>query len=119
MAHFAIRLGTDTTLSATWYTDAAKTTIKDLTGWTARIQFRPTRVSETIILDLSTVDGAVVIGANLTGHIAITFTDTALANIQPQTAEWDMVFLDAGGLYKRPLRGTAEFLYAITPAAIA
>lgn len=123
MAHLPIRLGTDTTYSMTWYTNAAKTNIKDLTGYTARVQFRPTRTSDLVILDLSTDDASpdsrVEIGTNLAGHIAIIFAVADLANITPQTAEWDMVFLDTGGDFARPLRGTAEFTYAITPAAIA
>ncbi len=116
--HLRIRLAADTTITGTWYTNKAKTTIKDLSSWTARMQFRPDRVSDLILLDLDTTAGGIVLAGSVEGNIKIIITDTDVVNIKPMRAEFDMVFLDTASEYKRPIRGTAEFIYFITPASI-
>ena len=118
MAHFKIKLGQTTVLTGTWWTTTAKVTVKDLTGWTARIQFRPDHGSSVVLLDLHTNNGGMTLDGDNEGNVVITIDDSNLTNVPQGDAVFDMVFIDTAGEPHRQ-GGTADFdPPSFTPASI-
>ena len=69
----------------------------DLTGFTARMQLRPTVASESVLLDLTTENGGIVLGG-ATGEVKMVFTEA------------DTVALSRGGVYDLELvDGPADY----------
>jgi len=69
-AHFIINQNTDFIATLTWYTDAAKTTVKDLTGFTGAMKIKKT-LNDTEIIELTTANNRITIAAPLTGVIVL------------------------------------------------
>jgi hypothetical protein len=86
---------------------------KDLTGYTARMQIRPSFASNTVTESLTTANGELVITAN-SGQITATLSATRTAAITvdyttgtpPRTAYWyDLEAVSGSGVVDRLLQG--------------
>lgn len=69
----------------------------DLTGYTARMQLRPTVSSDSVLLDMTTENGGIVLGG-VSGEVAMIFTEA------------NTVALSRGGVYDLELvDGPADY----------
>ena len=82
----------------------------NLSNWTALLQVRKTYDNETVIIELSTANGRIVLG-ELTGTIdlIITYEDTAL--LVPDTYEYDLLLSAPDGSKDRLVEGK----FVVTP----
>lgn len=71
-----------------YYKDPAKVPIK-FTGYTARMQVRPTNNSPTILLELTTENGGIELGAT-DGSIALYIDDVTMASIPEGIYVYDL-----------------------------
>lgn len=85
----------------------------NLTGYTARMQFRSSVNSSTILASATTEDGRIVLGG-AAGTIAITFDadDTAAFNFV--SAVYDLELESAAGFVTRLLEGGVEVSKEVT-----
>ena len=71
-------LGSDWQKIVTWYTDAAKTTPKDISGYTARMDIRRKVSDETALVSMTTTGGQITLGdaaGTIQMDLASTVTD--------------------------------------------
>ncbi len=119
MSLFTVRLGSRKVLSGTWYTTTAKTTIKDLTGYTARAQVRKDFGSDEVMLDLSTTGGGIVItGGQVEDNIQLIFDDSDLDLIPAGEYVIDLMVLDNSGEPTHPIVDSIEFTPSFTPTTV-
>ena len=85
------------------YEDPAGTPV-DLTGYSAKMQLRTSKSSPTVVFELSTVIGNIVLGGAL-GTIELTITETELAAIEECSGSYDLLLTDAGGIICALLEG--------------
>lgn len=76
----------------------------DLTGCTARMQARPKIESPTVLLDLTTANGGIVLGDAL-GTVEIKLTDEQTEAITWASAVYDLEIVFANGDVRRLLQG--------------
>jgi hypothetical protein len=76
----------------------------DLTSYTARMQVRRTPSTDTKTLDLTTENGAIVLGGAL-GTIAVTVSATAMAAVSSGKYRYDLEVVSSGGVVTRLLEG--------------
>jgi hypothetical protein len=77
----------------------------DLTGWTARMQVRATVDSPEVLLELSTENGGITLGGP-TGEISLDVSAATTAAFTWTSGLFDLELVSAGGIVKRPLRGS-------------
>jgi hypothetical protein len=85
----------------------------DLTGYTARMQVRKTFASEEKLLDLTTENGAIVLGGAL-GTITITASATATSNIDAKTGVYDVELQSSSGIVTRLIEGDVTIKPEVT-----
>ncbi len=84
---------------------------KDLTGYTARAQFRQRASSPSALADLSTENGGVVLGGTQ-GTIQLELDTTGMS---PCDAEFDLVLIDPSGAERTRIeQPKAEFYQRVT-----
>ena len=106
-----IEQGATLNISVTWK-DSNSTPI-NLTGYTARSQFRPTYQATTTVLSLTTENGGIALGGTA-GTIQLTASATTTAALTaPSNGVWDLELVSAGGTVTRLLQGG----YRVTPEA--
>lgn len=98
-------------LLITW-NDPSGTPI-NLTGYTARMQIRPTQPSSTIVLELTTENGGITLGG-LAGTISLFASATATAAITADSGVYDLELASAGGIVTRLLQGSVTFNPEVT-----
>jgi hypothetical protein len=89
----------------------------DLTGYTARMQVRTQKLASTITLDLTTVNGGLIIGVPATnGEITIFVDDTTTAALTPSVQVYDLEMVDAAGSgdVTRLIEGEVEIIQEVT-----
>jgi hypothetical protein len=74
-----------------YYRDPAKVPIK-FTGYTARMQVRPSNTSEIILLEMTTENGGIELGAT-DGSIALYVDDVVMAGIPEGIYVYDLELL--------------------------
>lgn len=80
--------------------------IIDLTGATARMQIRPTVSDATILLDLTTVNGGLIIHPGLVSpNLEIYITDVQTTGLTFTTAVYDLEVVFPNGDVTRLLKG--------------
>lgn len=107
--NFVLEQGTDKELSLIWK-DSVGTPV-DLTGYTARMQMRPSKSSETVLLDLSTENGLIQLGG-VTGAISLIFTE-ALTNTLTRSGVYDLE-LNSGNKVTRLIEGEITLSKGVT-----
>jgi hypothetical protein len=106
-----IEQGATFSISVTWK-DSNSTPI-NLTGYTARSQFRKTYEATTTVLDLTTANSGISLGGTA-GTITLTASATTTAALTaPSNGVWDLELVSGGGTVTRLLQGA----YVVTPEA--
>ena len=85
----------------------------NLTGYTARMQARPSVTSATIYLDMTTANGQIVITAN-TGSIQLLVSATTTNAIEWARAKYDLELVSPAGVVTRLIYGDIDVLKGIT-----
>lgn len=96
-----IKRGDDWSPTLRFYTDATKTTRKNLTGYSATMAFRRS-FGEPVLITLSTADGTIVIDGDA-GEVTPLLSHT-LSDVDWVTAITDLKLIDAGGRVKHHLQ---------------
>lgn len=110
--NFTIEQGTTFTQPFVWKETASGPVI-NLTGYTARMQIRPTLADTNILLDLTTANGKLAIdGPN--GKVTIQLTATETAALDFVTAVYDLELVSGSGAVTRLLKGTISLDKEIT-----
>lgn len=112
-AKFIIDQGAEFLATLTWYTNQAKTTTKDLTGFTAEMQIRKSLSSDPIIT-LSTANGRITFGTPLTdGVINLQVAEADTAALIPDNYIFDLKMVKTGET-KRLIQGVVAVDAAVT-----
>lgn len=85
----------------------------DLTGYTARMQIRPTKMSEDIILSLTTENGRIVLGDD-EGTINLSVSASITASLTPDKYFYDIELVSPGGVVVRLLKGSIKVNAEVT-----
>lgn len=96
----------------TLYVDPALTQLRNLTGYTAKMQARDS--ADALKLDSSAGDISLVLGG-AAGTIAISITKAEVDTLVPGTGySYDLVLVSAGGVSERILQGSLSVLKGVT-----
>ena len=101
------------TLSKTFVWKDSTGTIINLSGYTARMQIRQTVSASTILLDLSTLNGRIIITA-LTGQIRLLVAAADTGAITWQRGKYDLELVSSTGVVTRLLYGEVEVSKEVT-----
>ena len=85
----------------------------NLTGYTGRMQVRPSVSSETIYLDMTTANGQIIITAN-TGSIQLLLSATTTNAIEWSKAKYDLEIVSGAGVVTRLVYGNIDVSKGIT-----
>jgi len=88
----------------------------DLTGYTARMQFRRSAASSEVLYSATTENGAITLGG-AAGTIAIVISATATAAFTFGCAVYDLEVISSGGVVYRLLEGGVEVSLEVTRGA--
>ena len=97
----------------TWYTDVARTTEMDLTGYTALMEVRDS--DGTLIVTLSTANSRIALGG-AAGTITLTVDDADTEDLDPGTYRYDLTLTSSGGTTTRLIEGVFTVAEAVTEA---
>ena len=106
---FAIEQGADYDKPLVWRDSTGNPV--NLTGYTARMQLRPSVSSDTVLLDLTTENGGITLGG-ATGEITLHFTES---NTSPlvKGGVYDLEMI-IGGKVKRLVQGSITVSREVT-----
>lgn len=77
----------------------------DLTGYSARMQVRPSVASTTVVISLTTENGRISLGG-ANGEIELLIEDEDTANLPPASYKYDIELESSGGVVTRLLKGS-------------
>lgn len=110
--HFTINCYSQWVATITWYTNTAKTTAKNITGYTARMAIRRKQSDTAALADLTSSSGITMGGS--AGTIVIKLTSSQTAGITPGPGVWDLELIDGSGIVTRFVEGTCSFTPSVT-----
>ena len=96
----------------TWYTDTARTTEMNLTGYTALMEVRD-GPGGTLIVTLSTANSRIALGG-AAGTITFTIDDDDTEDLEPGTYDYDLMLTSSGGTVTPLLEGVFTVDEAVT-----
>lgn len=105
-----IEKGATTYKDITWK-DSTGTAI-NLTGYTARMQVRPSISSSTVLIDMTTENGKIVLGGTV-GTIRLIFDAAETLALTANAGVYDL-FLETNDVSYKLLKGTVSFIDAVT-----
>jgi hypothetical protein len=107
-----IEQGATFKLVLTWKDDAGA--LMDLTGYTARMQVRPS-IADTNppLLNLTTENGAITLGG-ATGLVTVIAAAALTTAITNKKGVYDLELVDATGFVTRLLQGAVAFNFEVT-----
>lgn len=85
----------------------------NITGYSARMQFRPYRESSTLLIEATTVNGKIVLDG-AAGKLTLTLTPSDTNNLTERKAVYDLEIQSAGGVVTRLLEGAVEISKQVT-----
>jgi hypothetical protein len=85
----------------------------DLTGYTARLQIRPTIRSDNVYLDATTENGFLQIDA-ANGKVTLTVSSTATSAFDWATGVYDLELEDSSGVVTRLSQGAVKVSFGVT-----
>lgn len=97
-------------------TSAANAVAVNLTGFTAHLQVRSTVASSTVLLDLTTENGGIVLGGTA-GTIDIVVDETVTQGLIWDSAVYDILLTSGGGDVTRLFGGTVTVSPSVTRSA--
>lgn len=97
----------------TWTADPEGANPIDITGATARMQFRENVASSDIVAELTTENGGITLGG-ATGEIELYLSNTDTTAITPQNGVYDLEIVMPDGDVNRLMEGTAVFVDEVT-----
>ena len=101
-----------------WKTDTATPTPVDITGYSARMQIRPTIDATSVIKELTTSNGGVLLGGE-NGHVDLYMSDEETAAITaPATYRYDLELESPDGEVTRLVEGKIKFRPEVTRPTI-
>ncbi len=109
--NFIIEQGTTFSHSLTWL-DESESAV-NLTGFTARMQVRPNITEETVLLELTTENGRIVITNPLTGTIELLVTAADTAAITWSSGVYDLEMV-SGSVVTRLVEGKIKVSKEVT-----
>lgn len=107
-----IKKGVDLNLKTYWK-DETGALILGLDLWTGKMQLRSTVDSEVVLIELTTANGGLVMGAS-DGEVEIVVTDTQSASFNFSTAEYDILLTDSLGVVYPYLMGDVTIIKSVT-----
>lgn len=120
LVHWPVFVGAKWARTLTLYTskdeydsDPSTAAKKDWTGYTATMAVRSREADATAIVELSTVNGRIVLGGTA-GTITLTLDDSVTAAIDPQVGVFDFVPNDGTDQLEPLFRGQLEFIHSST-----
>lgn len=108
---FVIEQGTTFVKTLSWL-DKNKTPI-NLTGYTAKMQIRPSESSSTVLLELSTTNGLLSI-TPLTGTIYILLDKITTAGFKWRLGVYDLLLTSIDGNAKKLIKGEINVAPGVT-----
>lgn len=109
--NFVIEQGATLDKTFVWKDSAG--TVIPLTGYTAKMQLRQSVTATDVLLELSTLNGKIIITA-LEGKIQLLVPATDTAAITWQRAKYDLELLSSTGVVTRLLSGDVEVSREVT-----
>ena len=88
-------------------------TVINLSGYTARMQIRPTAVASTVLLELTTLNNRIIITAGQ-GKIQLLVSAADTSAITWQRGKYDLELVSSTGVVTRLLSGDVEISREIT-----
>lgn len=85
----------------------------DLSGYTARMQVRQSVTSDTVLQELLSTDGTIVLGG-AAGTITLTLSATAMAAITWKRGKYDLELVASNGFVTRLLEGVVTVSKEVT-----
>jgi len=85
----------------------------NLTGYSARMQMRASVASETILLELTTTNGGIVLGGSA-GTVTVVFKDTDTVGVDWKSGVYDLELVNTSNQPMRFLEGTFELSKEVT-----
>ncbi len=85
----------------------------DLTGYTVALKARPTVESSTVLIDLSTANGKIVV-SGLAGQITLNMTNAETSALTWRTGYYDMEITNSGGKVTRLISGIVTVFPEVT-----
>lgn len=118
MATFKVKLeidqGSDFSKHLTWRAGEPLAPV-DLTGCTARMHVRADLENPTVLLDLNTENGGILLGG-ASGSVEIVIAAAQTEGITWSDAVYDLEIVFPGGRVRRLLKGTVEIYPEVTRA---
>ena len=111
--HFQIDTYSRWAVTMTLYLTSAKTTTKDLSGYTAAMDIRRKQSDSSALIALATGGSGITLGGDA-GTITLVLTDTQTAASTPGPGVWDLELIDGDGQNTRLIEGTCEFTPSVT-----
>lgn len=85
----------------------------NITNYTARMQVRVTRMSDDIILSLTTENNRIALGGSA-GTVNLTVSAADMTNVVPGQYFYDLELVSSGGVVTRLLKGTFKVSAEVT-----
>lgn len=98
-----------------WLTGSATPVPIGMTGWTGRMQVRPSIESETVTLQLTSENGGILIDEE-NGEVTVYITDEQTAAIAKGSYKYDLELETASGHVYGPLYGSFKVKAEVTRA---
>ena len=111
--NITIEQGADWAMTLSLYTDSDKTTPKDISGYTARMQIRETKSSPTVIKELTTGGSGITIGGTDDNEVSLVISSSDTSLFDFLTAYYDLELV-SGGVVSRLMEGTVALSKEVT-----
>lgn len=104
------------TFEKVFYLKDSQDNIINLSGYTARMQVRPTLESETVTIELTTENSRIDINGD-DGSVTLYIADEDTEGIEAGTYKYDLELISAGGRVYCPIYGSFKVKGEVTRSA--
>lgn len=112
-ATYNMTIDQGTTVSVQFAYRTAANAVIDLTGYTARMQARPTISSAVTVMDATTANGQLTV-TGATGIVTLGLTAAQSAALDFDRAYYDLEIVDSAGVVTRLVQGTVTLSREVT-----